>query len=349
MQEELRRANLYTHAYHVSVDSMHFSSTGLRLIGRFRSWACCLGLAALAATQVACSEDTLLGWEQGPTLTDSQLDAVWGTSASDVWIVGHKALAFHYDGQDWKKVSTGATGTIFAIWGSSPDRYWAGDIDGQLHLWDGSTWTADPWFAANNTDIIGSISGSGPNDVWVSTGLKLFHWDGAAWAVVPRPNDELVDEVFAVGPGEVWVSGDQRNLHRKVGANGWETFVAPGDGGVFIWNDIIGCSADDVWAIGFAVAAGSFAAYGYHFDGTSWSDSQFYEDPGIAPGSLEGIWCQSSNDVWAVGSEDSHHFNGKTWEHGQFEFDSMLAIWGAPNKELWSVGSVGAIYHRPAP
>jgi len=306
--------------------------------------------SSLLLGQAACGpddEDETLGWQQVASPTTAQLDAIWGTSSSDVWAVGHDGVALHFDGGGWTQVASGTSGVLHAVWGAAPDAYWAGDGDGKLLHWDGLAWSPDSWFAANDIDGIRSISGTGPDNVWVSTGFSLFHWTGVAWTPVPFPVGEIIDNVLATDPTEVWATGDSRDLLRQAGGGSWETFQVPDVGGVFIWNDISGCSPTDLWAVGSAVAAASGGAFAYHWEGTSWHEVSLFDDPQVVADSLEASWCRSSSDVWMVGGFATYHFDGSAWQQGSFGHDAMLAIWGAPSGDLWTVGSVGAIYHHP--
>ena len=297
------------------------------------------------------SSGATLGWKEIATPTQEQLDAVWGTSPSDIWAVGHEGMALHYDGSGWTQVPTGTSEVIFALWGASPDKYWAGTGDGDVLAWNGSEWAPDSWFAANNVDTsqgIASIHGSSANDVWVSTRSFLFHWDGSMWSSVAMPEDESFKNIHVIAPGEIWATGDSRNLYRKRGTQAWETFETPDVGGIFIWNDISGYSPTDMWAAGSALSAGGGVDFAYHWDGTSWSDVQFFDDPLVGPSTLEGIACQSATDVWMVGGFDNYHFDGSSWKSGSFGSNAIFHIWGSKTNELWSVGSVGAIFkHSP--
>lgn len=58
----------------------------------------------------------------------STLNAMWGTGASDLWVVGELGTLLHYDGLQWVTVTPAAGPTqraLFAIHGASHDRVWA--------------------------------------------------------------------------------------------------------------------------------------------------------------------------------------------------------------------------------
>jgi hypothetical protein len=130
-------------------------------------------------------------WRVSPTPEDEDrgLQAVDGTSSSDIWAVGHslsiedghQALAMHYDGRTWAVVPTPI-------------------LDDDVYLQD--------------------VSVVSPTDVW-AVGYTLpanldiqpiiFHWDGSAWAVVPSPHlsstYNQLESVAAVSANRVWAVG----------------------------------------------------------------------------------------------------------------------------------------------
>ena len=40
-------------------------------------------------------------------MTDVDLNAVWGTSVSDIWAAGDAATLMHFDGTAWSRVDVG--------------------------------------------------------------------------------------------------------------------------------------------------------------------------------------------------------------------------------------------------
>ncbi len=49
---------------------------------------------------------------------DKTVNKIWGTSSSDLYIVGNNGLMAHYDGTGWTKIETGTELDIQDIWGS---------------------------------------------------------------------------------------------------------------------------------------------------------------------------------------------------------------------------------------
>ena len=100
-----------------------------------------------------------------PSLTDPLL-SVWGTSASDVWVVGALSAAFRWNGSGWKvvNVDTYNIHNFHGIHGTGPD-----DIDI-------ATEYLGPRPSAPATgDTRGAYHAA------LHAGGLVFHWDGSQW------------------------------------------------------------------------------------------------------------------------------------------------------------------------
>jgi hypothetical protein len=107
-------------------------------------------------------------------LTTEQLNAVWGSSTSELWAVGSGGVILRRAGT-WSPVSSGTTATLHGVWGSAASDAWAvGDQATILH-WNGSAWSKE------NAGISGialhGIWGSSTTDLWVvgQSGAILRH------------------------------------------------------------------------------------------------------------------------------------------------------------------------------
>ncbi len=69
-------------------------------------------------------------WTSMGPKTDTYLYGVWGTSPSDLWVVGHPYFKpdesiWHYNGTKWTKVPPPRTSYLNAVWGASASEVWA--------------------------------------------------------------------------------------------------------------------------------------------------------------------------------------------------------------------------------
>ena len=151
------------------------------------------------------------------------LQAVSGTSASDVWAVGvsqdgspsSRTLIAHWDGAQWTIVSSpdpDDVNNLLGVVAISADDVWAvGYRFGSqteepiatlvLH-WDGTAWSevASPNFAGVANQLHGVLAISA-NDIWAvghaGGGPLALHWNGSAWSIVPvKGHDGLSSEFF---------------------------------------------------------------------------------------------------------------------------------------------------------
>jgi hypothetical protein len=56
----------------------------------------------------------------------ANLRGIWGSGASDIWVVGDTATAYHYDGNSWQSVSnSNLTGfNLTGVWGDGQGGIW---------------------------------------------------------------------------------------------------------------------------------------------------------------------------------------------------------------------------------
>ena len=60
------------------------------------------------------------GWQwQNPLPQGNDLHSVWGSSATDVFVVGDAGTVLHYDGSAWSKMNCGTSANLKGVWGTS--------------------------------------------------------------------------------------------------------------------------------------------------------------------------------------------------------------------------------------
>jgi len=129
----------------------------------------------------------------------SYVYGIWGSSASDIFLVGANGFITNYNGKVFSNVGKITYYDLQAVWGTGHDNvYAAGGDAGQAVIihYDGVSWEIV------HTDPTGgpftSIWGSASDDVYaVGTGGRIVHFDGDNWAVI---------ETDVVSRG-TWLSG----------------------------------------------------------------------------------------------------------------------------------------------
>jgi len=194
-------------------------------------------------------------WAKSTSNTSQTLEAVYGTSASDVWAVGRSGTLLHWDGSAWTRSESPSTASVNAIWGSAADNYYAVGSGGLLMVFTGTVWEAITTPALNN---LRAVFGRTPNDVWaVGANGSVIHYGGLGWgaskvAGVPNADggeDPITDElhaVWAASATDAWAVGAAgRMLHWdgsiwNIVETDWTTTL----------RGIYGLASNDIWAVG---------------------------------------------------------------------------------------------------
>ncbi len=93
--------------------------------------------------------------------------AIWGSGADDVWVVGSSGTVVRYNGEAWEEIETPFTSRLNSVTGTGPDDVWVGGLENIIAHYDGTQWTV--------TDA----TVDDPFPIWAMTGTE----DGELWAV----------------------------------------------------------------------------------------------------------------------------------------------------------------------
>lgn len=229
---------------------------------------------------------------------DGYLSAgVWGSSASDIYAVGHginasgkiTPLLVHYDGANWTQINVplpagGDLGQWSRVWGSSAnDVYVAGtvwDIAGVssplLYHFDGTTWNDNsPALPVGWTN--GSLSGG-----WASS----------------------LNSAYAVGSAGSVAGGNRMPLLYQYGGTGWTeaSLSLPAGSSAGSLSSIWGADQNGLYAVGSAKTGSTWGPLLYHNDGTGWVEDSPPAPSGWGESYLTGVWMSALGDVVVVGN-----------------------------------------------
>ncbi len=337
-------------------------------------------------------------------VNDTYFAAVSASGPDEAWAVGTYAdqkaldhpLAEHWDGTSWSRVTlpqpTGQQALFHGVDDLGPDDAWAvgtsfsggvGATPAGLTLiehWDGTAWSIvpspNPAMGVNgDSDVLESISGTGPDDMWAAgwdnneetdTIAMLFeHWDGTAWqaATSPTPGGsfQFAFGITAVSSDDVWAVGSDETgqpvtLAAEWNGKVWSITPTPDfNGGPDAQNELTGVSAtgsDNVWASGFAdnVNDKNLAdPFVLHWNGKSWTLTEVPNPNSTKEGSrLNAIQALSSTDVWSVGQTQKNNgsilslteqYDGTSWTISPSPDPGMIGK--LVDNSLDSVGSAG--------
>jgi hypothetical protein len=273
------------------------------------------------------------------TTVSNWLHGVSGTTATDVWAVGH------------------------AQTNTAPlSDYTSNNVI--LH-WNGTGWTTYP--VANpgtNINELYSVAAISPTLAWavgdysMGTNLQLVKWNGTSWTQQTLPNlpdETTLHSVMALSANDVWAVGTksstipmlaQECLVLHYNGSSWTSLSAPPVGSFRDrFESVHGISASDVWACGtWGNNYADFHGLLMHWNGSTWTNSP-------VTATFDEFWdvkMVASNDVWAIGEKTSGgpfstvHWNGSTWteyslaDEDSNVFTATLAV--KPNHEVFAIG-----------
>jgi hypothetical protein len=174
-----------------------------------------------------------------------RVDAVWGTSASDVWFAGPGGAMHHWDGTTFSPVASGTTKDITDLSGLSPTRAWAVGSSGLILSWDGARWSEVPTGMSIGLSSALAFSAS---ETWAAGGNGAFaRWNGAAWSTASLGQDVTVMGLWGSSPSAVWSVGPGGEIRFF---NGVTQQLKASPTTQFL-RDVHGADASHVWAVGF--------------------------------------------------------------------------------------------------
>jgi hypothetical protein len=296
-------------------------------------------------------------WQLAQAGLPGALLSAWGTSASDVWIVGADAgdgtgpLVLHYDGSAWERMMTGLTqGDFWWVFGFASGPIYMGGAGGVIVRYQAGAFTP---MTTPTTDTVFGIWGSAPDDLWAVGGTadtNGFAWrlEGDAWLAepsMPALPDAAIWKVFGKSADDAWL----------VGSNGvsfhWDgAMLTEGDTG-------IGSSLFTVHANGerFAAVGGLASGVLVENDGSGWTTA--FE----APYGLTGVVLGAGDTGFAVGQYCSvYSRDAAGWHEIDIDMDIQLDLhgtWLDDEGGVWAVGgqtastplTEGIVLHRGEP
>jgi hypothetical protein len=172
--------------------------------------------------------------------TGATLYGVWGTSASDVWVVGGTPNAgsaqpndvvLHYTGAGFETASGPPPKGVafFKVWGAAADDFWIVGEGGTAWRRTAAGW-ADHSAELMTRESVTTVHGCAADDVWAVAGANVFHFGGARWgpAEGAQPSSSA-NGVFCGADGVLVVGNGGLKLRWVRATNAWsdDSLAAP--------------------------------------------------------------------------------------------------------------------------
>lgn len=280
-------------------------------------------------------------WEPVSSGVSSDLLAITGSGASDLWAVGHDGLALHFDGTSWRSIQTPTRAPLTHAWSPRPNEVWilgtADNGDGLLLRGSAAGLTASP-APGRDRGVPRAIAGRGPDEVYVvidsndPMAPSLWRWDGSQWRpeMPPGGRSSGVAAVAASPLGSIWIATTMSEIAERT--NGmWSpgARLPPGlrfDGALCVTGD------NAAW---LTLGAGSVARVRASMWGATLDTQR-----------TRGLWCGASDSVWAVGDGGrTAQWDGARWSERSAGASDLRGVWSDGRGEAWAVGARGVIVH----
>lgn len=311
-------------------------------------------LATVSVGAVAVEE-----WAARTQPTGADLNAVWGTSTSNVFAVGDGGTTVHFDGDSWRLMESGTSADLLDVWGWSGDKVWAVGRAGTILRSDGSGWTP---VESGTTADLSAVWGPSPHDVY-AVGDGILHYDGTGWRTVVATGH--FTDIWGADSGEMmvtevvfesWEDPFYRHaaVHRFDGAELQPMAIRfpPDPDGHEMESGLLalhGTSAEHVVAVGYGypVWGGHRYPYMIEYDGTDWS----LVESGDSLEVLNGVWLATAETGYAVGKilrprtsgSQILAASGSVWDRVRVRLHvGLRGVWGT-GSDVFAVGEEGAI------
>jgi hypothetical protein len=224
-------------------------------------------------------------WQHDPSV--HRMNAIAGTGASNVWVVGEGAL--HWDGRAWQRYEDGLDATLWSLAVFSPTDVWAGGGRGYVAHFDGRSWNGTVLPAR---DIV-SVWGTSSHDVWViDFSGRTFHGDGVSWTeetLAPLGAEPPV-AMWGSSANDIWMATKTGTLHKtREGVSG-TTLV----GEDALVSTVTGAGPNDVFIGGLHRNNATL----HHWDGKAWKEMSSHPQ-----GQISALFIDEDGTLW-VGTEN---------------------------------------------
>ncbi len=267
-------------------------------------------------------------WSAEASGTTSLLYGVWGSSASNVWVVGGNSTVLRWNGTAWSSANSGIDNFfVFDIWGTGSDL-WAVGGNGRIWRWNGSSWSVQ---SSGTTDNLYAVTGTSSSQVWAA-GLNgtIVKWNGSTWSSQASGTTQVLLDMWAADASNVWAVGHNGTIVKWDGS-AW----SPQSSGVTnsleaVW----GTSADNVFVVGSSTAR--------RWNGSTWGNSLIPPTSSMFHRALGGT---SASHIIAVGSQgQTVRWNGVSWVQGVPSSSTLFnAVRGTSTNQIWAAGHSGII------
>jgi len=268
---------------------------------------------------------------------------VWGSSSTDIYVVGAGGTILHSTGNGtWTAQTSNTSENLYAVSGSGPgDVYIVGKNATVLHSTGNGSWTAQNFGVGTTLNDFTKLWVASTSDVWAlreDVGYVYHTTGNGTWNYYGLPTSSQYVRALSgwsttalIGGTGFIAAGNTTTAFAKQSVTTTEVIL-----------DLHARTSDEWWAS--ATNGKVFFSAG----GGTWNPI----DTGLTGSStfnVKAIWAAGAGDVYiGVAGGTIYHMNSsQVWskENGVAISTFISDIWGSSANDLYSVGGSGALFH----
>jgi hypothetical protein len=294
--------------------------------------------------------------------------SIWGSSPTDVFVVGDGGVILHWDGAAWTQMKVAFSTRLLAVSGSSATEVIAVGDGGTIERYTGAAWAVLPQISPAITRLR-SVWAASPTEAFAAGNMSsstIFHLQSGVWTpeTIPAIGSALVS-VWGRSPTDVYAIGQLAAAHRTTTTSWTDVSSSNIAAAVATWGD-----ASSIYAVGNRVAK---------YDGATWTDattllldlSGAWVDPtgtlwvagnsglgrlagnavafDVTDARFSAIWGADAANVFAVGVGEIRHYDGSAWTKMTVPTTATLTgVWGRASDDVFAVGVGNTVLHYHA-
>jgi len=153
------------------------------------------------------NKTAIAGWEcqhPGQTLGGVIWDA-WGNSATDFFVVGDGV--HYFDGNSWSEMVSSSYFNLYGVWGSSNSNVFVVGSFGTILHYDGINWT-EIEYGGEFGPFYNDVWGSSENDVFIVGEMGVIrHYDGSNWSYMDTGTNKHLNSIWGSSGSDIYATG----------------------------------------------------------------------------------------------------------------------------------------------
>lgn len=282
-------------------------------------------------------------WYPVASNTGRNLNGVWGTSGTDVYIVGDGGFIAHYNdtSAQFDNMTSPAAENLYSVWGSSGSNIFAVGAGGAIIHYNGAAWDN---MTSGTSETLNHVYGFGSEVFAVGASGTIVHTsdNGSNWYSMASGTVQNLNGVWGGSATDVFAVGDNGTILHYNGS----TWSAMSSGTTQALAGVWGSSGTDVYAVGAWNTV-------LHYNGTGWSEDANFPSGWYWHADIGGT---SASDIHVVGGGSDSvnsgstalYFDGSNWVSrycGGSE-EILRAIWCLSDSRSVVVGENGTVLSR---